>query len=463
MKTKPPLIAGVIATFLTICVSAGGQEAASPGSRDGQPRALRKHYVFAHYMVCFAPYGERVEDYKREIQLAQAAGIDGFALNCGAWHNEPHYPRRTKAIYRAAHELGTGFKLFFSVDFAGLKRHPPGEFESYVLDMVKTYGHHPSQFTVDGRTVVSTFAGGQGIAWKRDILVPLKAAGYDLFLVPFFYPRPRVTELPDEPTVREHYRKWADVVDGMFYFGAAGTAQQLAASNTAYAKVLREAGKVSMCSYSPMYWGAAQPNRRYYETCGGEGTELQWRTIIQQQPDWVEIVTWNDFNESYVCPVAAPGSPDNGRSPKAAPSYLKSRSSHAGYLELSRYYIEWYKSGKPPPLKDALFYFYRRHPKDAVAKEDRPVKALAGLVQDVLYVTTMMTAPAELQVTSGGTKTVHPVKAGIQHVRIPFSCGAQHFTVCRDGKSILTTEGEPIADRIERYDFFPASGFACGN
>jgi len=126
MKTKPPLIAGVIATFLTICVSAGGQEAASPGSRDGQPRALRKHYVFAHYMVCFAPYGERVEDYKREIQLAQAAGIDGFALNCGAWHNEPHYPRRTKAIYRAAHELGTGFKLFFSVDFAGLKRHPPG-------------------------------------------------------------------------------------------------------------------------------------------------------------------------------------------------------------------------------------------------------------------------------------------------------------------------------------------------
>jgi len=316
---------------------------------------------------------------------------------------------------------------------------------------------------VDGRTVVSTFAGGQGIAWKRDILVPLKAAGYDLFLVPFFYPRPRVTELPDEPTVREHYRKWADVVDGMFYFGAAGTAQQLAASNTAYAKVLREAGKVSMCSYSPMYWGAAQPNRRYYETCGGEGTELQWRTIIQQQPDWVEIVTWNDFNESYVCPVAAPGSPDNGRSPKAAPSYLKSRSSHAGYLELSRYYIEWYKSGKPPPLKDALFYFYRRHPKDAVAKEDRPVKALAGLVQDVLYVTTMMTAPAELQVTSGGTKTVHPVKAGIQHVRIPFSCGAQHFTVCRDGKSILTTEGEPIADRIERYDFFPASGFACGN
>ena len=68
-------------------------------TNEGKPSALPKHYVFAHYMVCFAAYGERVEDYKREIQEAQAAGIDGFALNCGAWHNEPHYPRRTKAIY----------------------------------------------------------------------------------------------------------------------------------------------------------------------------------------------------------------------------------------------------------------------------------------------------------------------------------------------------------------------------
>jgi glucan endo-1,3-alpha-glucosidase len=417
-----------------------------------EPAAGKPHYVFAHYMVCLAAQGERVEDYKREIRQAQAAGIDGFALNCGAWHNEPHYPRRVKIIYQAAEELRTGFKLFFSVDFAGLRAHPPGEFESYVLDMVKTYGRHPNQLRVDGRTVVSTFTGEQGIAWKKDILAPLKAAGHDVFLVPFFYPRPRVTELPDEATVGEHYRKWADLVDGMFYFGGAGTAPQLAASNAAYARVMREAGKVCMCSFSPMYWGATQPDRRYYETCGGEGTELQWKSIIQQRPDWVEIVTWNDFSESYICPVAAPG-------PSAA-SYLKSRSSHAGYLELSRYYMEWYKTGRQPLLRDGLFWFYRVHPKDAVAAADRPVKSLHGEVQDVLYVTTMMTAPAELHVTSGGTTSVRPLAAGIQHLRIPFSCGVQHFAVHRGSKQIIAGDGEPIADHIRRYDFFPTSGFA---
>lgn len=424
----------------------------APTAIAAEPAAPKRHYVFAHYMVCFAAQGERADDYKREIREAQAAGIDGFALNCGAWHDEPHYPRRVKAIYQAALELGTGFKLFFSVDFAGLKRHPPGEFESYVLDMVKTYGRHPDQLRAHGRTVVSTFGGEQGIAWKKDVLAPLKAAGHEVFLVPFFYPRPRVTELPDEATIREHYRKWADLVDGMFYFGGAGTAPQLAASNAAYARVLREAGKVCMCSFSPMYWGAAQPDRRYYETCGGEGTELQWKSIMRERPDWVEIVTWNDFNESYVCPVAAPG--------QSIPSYLKSRHSHAGYLELSRYYVEWYKTGRQPPLRDALFWFYRVHPKGAVAAEDRPVRALYGEVADVLYVTAMMTAPAELHVTSGGTTSVRPLAAGIRHLRIPFSCGAQHFAVYRGGKEMIAGDGEPIADHIRRYDFFPASGFA---
>ena len=383
---------------------AAGLASAATGS---EPAPHKRHYVFTHYMVCFAAQGERVDDYQREIRQAQAAGIDGFALNCGAWHDEPHYPRRTKAIYQAAQELGTGFKLFFSVDFAGPNRHPPGEFESYVLDMVKTYGRHPSQLRIDGRTVVSTFAGEQGIDWKKDILAPLKAAGYDVFLVPFFYPRPRVTELPDEATVRQHYRKWAEVVDGMFCFG-------------------------------------------------GAGTELQWKSIIEQKPEWVEIVTWNDFSESYVCPVASSARSDD----RSVPAWLRSRSSHAGYLELSRYYIEWFKTGRQPPLKDALFWFYRVHPKDTVAEKDRPVKALHGDVQDVLYVTAMTTAPAELRVTSGGTTSVRPLGAGIRHLRIPFSCGGQRFALYRDGRDILSKEGEPIADHIQHYDFFPTSGFA---
>jgi hypothetical protein len=102
-----------------------------------------------------------------------------------------------------------------------------------------------------------------------------------------------------------------------------------------------------MGSFTPMYWGAAQPGRRYYETCGGEGIQRQWKSILEHQPDWVEIVTWNDFQESYICRVAAAEPSEGDRTHRPSPPYVKSRSSHAGYLELSRYYMEWYKTGEP--------------------------------------------------------------------------------------------------------------------
>lgn len=152
--------------------------------------------------------------------------------------------------------------------------------------------------------MVSTFAGEQGLDWKGKILDPLRAEGINVCFVPFFYPRPNITELPDEQAVKAHYLKWADTVDGMFYFGAGGTDVQLAASNAAYTKVMHDYHKISMASFTPFYWGNSQSNgRRYFETEGGKGTEVQWLSIIKSQPEWVEIVTWNDFNESYICPI----------------------------------------------------------------------------------------------------------------------------------------------------------------
>ena len=210
----------------------------------------------------------------------------------------------------------------------------------------------------------------------------------------------------------------------------------------------------SACAASAPCTGAQpSPIAATTRPAAGKGLKLQWKSIIEQQPDWVEIVTWNDFSESYICPVALSNSPGSGRSPDAVPPYLKSRSSHAGYLEVSRYYIEWYKTGKQPPLTDALFYFYRVHPKDAVAKEDRPVKTFHGPVQDVLYVTTMMTVPAELQVTSGGTKTTHRSSRGFSisvslssaaHSTLPYTATARPFfpktaSRLRIGSSSTTT------------------------
>src|SRR5262245_41178400 len=100
--------------------------------------STKPRYVFAHYMVCFATYGETMEGYRREILEAQSANIDGFALNVGAWDDvQPYYKRRVKLMYDAAEQLDSGFKLFFSVDFDG---------SSNIVDMIQTYAARPNSF-----------------------------------------------------------------------------------------------------------------------------------------------------------------------------------------------------------------------------------------------------------------------------------------------------------------------------
>jgi len=431
-------VTGILCGCL-LCASA----AAEPARKEDN-----KPMVFAHYMVCFATYGEAagVEGYKREIREAEAAGIDGFILNVGAWSKEKYYQRRTEMIHQAAKDMGTDFKLFFSLDLGSVPD---------ILDMIRRFGKHPNCFRYQGRIVVSTFAHG-GVPWKQEVFDPLAKEGLEVFFVPYFYPRPNVTELPDYDVVMQVYRKHQAYVDGLFYFGAAGTAEQLARSNTAYAKAMKDVGKLCMASYSPHYWGFRQPpGRRYFETQGGEGTAVQWRAIIEARPQWVEIVTWNDFNESsWVSPVANPG------------QYFRElrapfRHSHAGYLELSKYYIRWYKTGKRPAVeRDALFYFYRAHPKDAkAASDDKPVRQFHGEVEDVVYLTAMLTAPAEAVVHTGGKTVIRKMPAGVSHAKVPFTPGEQRFELRRGDKTIAAAAGIPIRAKIDRYNFFPTSGF----
>ena len=219
----------------------------SPPSYSAQTTKMLKRPVFANYMVCFAAYGVNMEGFKREIREAQAAGIDGFALNEGAWHDEPMYVQRTQMLFQAAKELGTNFQFIFSLDLATLK---PG----YILEILKTYVTHPNYYQYQGRPLVTTFMGELGVDWQN-IRKQLKADGLDMCFVPFFYPRPNVTELPDYAAVKEHFAKWNSTVDGYFFFGAAGTAEQLTASNAAYIKVAREDHKLVMSSFTPFYWG----------------------------------------------------------------------------------------------------------------------------------------------------------------------------------------------------------------
>ena len=392
--------------------------------------------VFAHYMVCIPTYGgnSKVEDYQCEIRDAQTAGIDGFALNCGGWTlREPHYKQRVLLIYQAAMDLGTGFKLFISADYAS------GLTTNETRDMVESFRDHPCQFRHHGKPVLSTFGGKSE---QTEFILKVFTGDRKIVYVPFYYPHP-AAEMPNQTQAEQVFRDHPSL-DGFFHFGAAGSPMQIAESNRLLARIWLGAGKLFMAGITPYYRGLGG-NYRIYDSNGFEGVALQWEGAIRDQATWVEIVTWNDWGEaSYVAPFGAPSETrfwDNHWGPML---------SHSAYLSASRYYIDWYKTGSRPEIReDVLYYFYRTHSKNmpGIRKPGAPdsgtgIPCGADKLKDNVSATLFLTAPAQFTIHSGNSQQTVALAAGVQHVSRPFQPGLQRFVLTRGNETIIDKTGE---------------------
>ncbi|MDQ2800265.1 MAG: glycoside hydrolase family 71 protein [Armatimonadota bacterium] len=418
------------------------------------PKVPKK--VFAHYMVCcpVAGGGATVEDFKKEIQEAQKRGLDGFALNCGGWDKGggTEYKPRCVKIYEAAKQLGTGFLLFVSMDYCC------GNYLDETRDAIQTFRDHPNQFKIGGKPVLSTY-GGEGHEPKPAQEKIALVRSLDGFFVPFFFGT-NYGDFNNADVVAEILRDYG-AADGYFFFGTAGSGDEITQRNHRLCQAWQAAGKVFMAAVTPYYRSFGRLN----ETRGFRAMAQEWEGAIRDGADWIEITTWNDWNEkTYVAPFGKPtdtmmgGGTDDGYGPV---NYA-----HVAYLDASRYYIDWFKTGKPPRItRDRLFYFYRPEPKSAAGKQlsarevEKGVKSIDGAdrLEDSVFATCFLAKPALLTIHSGTTSRAFVIPAGIHHVDMPFALGAQRFTLTRNGHTLLDKTGEQeIADRqgVTRYNYF---------
>ncbi len=429
-------------------MAAAGALAAGPAaaaiSIAGPPPEPRR--VFAHYIVCCPLKGaaSTVEDFADEIRQAQSQGIDGFALNCGSWTREPRYRAYALKIFAATASLKTDFKLFFSADWLT---------EDQSIAMISEFYDHPNTLRFAGKPVVSTF-GGDSDTWKG-IVKTLSDAGKPIFFVPFFYPKGRdksfspgnVTELVADNRF----------VDGFFYFGAAGSGEDIAKTSLRFGQLWRRAGKIYMAPVTPYYRGLGPRNFRAFETRGFEAMAREWESAVTSGAQWVEIVTWNDWGEdTYVEEFGAPSATDVWK------RHWGQMLSHTAYLSASAYYIRWFKTGEKRVDRDDLYWFYRLAPHESPGFDDpeNEMKAEkspegAGQLEDRIFVTVFLIAPAEIHIESGDRRYTFAVPAGVHHLSSDFALGAQKFSVERDGKPILAGEGAfPITeDNWANYNY----------
>jgi len=452
--------------------------------------AHAQRLVFAHYMLANqdttadTPTGEpNIAAYQREIQQAQSIGIDGFALNAGGWSKEPRYIRRASEMFEAAYRLHSNFKLLFSADMCCSND------DADVMDMIRRFANNPRYapiyFQHDGRFVLTTFAGAShGPAFWQQLRSNLEhgtapssltapnalstVAGIPsskplpIFLVPAFF---WGGELPTAADISAGLAPYDHILDGAFYWGIAGSpalghAPDQLPSSAAYAATLHAAHKLYMAPISFQFWGANA--NRYYEYSGYQGMRSLWMQAIQTtHPDWVEIITWNDFIEgTYVSPIddpaLHPGANDLAASiaPANTPHFFHS---HRGATDLLAYFIAWYKTGHQPTLhNDTVYWAYRT----VLSTEHNPPIKLYGPVTDTLYLTANLAAPADLTVTLGGTTMTLTLPAGSNDLQLPLTAGpAPQFTLTRN-HTVLTqsTADDPITATAPYPNLYNSTG-----
>jgi hypothetical protein len=402
-------------------------------------------WVFAHFIAGVAS-GMTDADWTSDIQAAKDAHIDGFALNIAT--QDSYTDAVLEKAYTAAAAVGN-FSLFLSFDYASGGPWPMDR----VITTVNTYKNKPAQFYYQGKPLVSTFEGTSNVNdWAS-----IKAATGCFFI-------PSWTSLG--PT---GFAADLDKVDGGFSWDAwpVGAEGKTTDNDQAWIKAL--AGKPYMMPVAPWFYTNLPQWDKNWLWRGDDLWFDRWQQVIELQPDFVEIITWNDYGEAhYIGPIHSQGIP------QGASSYVVNNP-HDAWRTLLPVYIDAYKSGNATqstntssqlptrdttsPTKDTITYWYRLNPSNSGSSGGttgnnpsmgQPALNPAVVSEDKVFLTVFVLAPSQVTVQIGGGSptTLQANVVGTNHFSVPFNgqTGPVTFTILCNGQQIVTTTGPAITN-----------------
>jgi hypothetical protein len=367
---------------------------------------------------------------------------------------------------------------------------------SAVASLLLRHVDSPCMYRFQGRPVVSNWRGGidwnpahpcddcrnMSELWESEVVAPLAKLGHPRpFYIPYIISLGHPASVNDTVNVLTNW----SALDGFLFWGCSYTGDDEAFASLQNIQACRAAGKYAMNPVSgPVSshtWYDDPKDRmfnRYYPGNGAKGIMQEWMAHIHgldgDQPNWVLFSTWNDVGEHhYVGPM---NNTYWGAHPEAPNLVTHTDFPHQAYLQLSAYFIRWYKlpAGSAAPLvtraDEALFYFYNLQPISNACPLDETGQdtihaTTAYPAEDMVYITCLLAEPANITVESGlpftkppgkgaagfeipgakpsASKTVFAVPAGVYSVKVPALCGGQRFTFERGGAtwSVLGSEG----------------------
>ncbi|GFZ50872.1 Endo-1,3-alpha-glucanase agn1 [Saitozyma sp. JCM 24511] len=414
--TSNPTSASIVSSNAAVASQIGVATPASGGTKA----------LYAHQMVGNT-YSYTQATWASNIAQAQAAGIDGFALNMGidSWQ-----PDRVADAYAAASAVG--FKMFFSFDFTSLTC-GSGDLGTITGYVVK-YANNGAQAKYNGNVLVSTFS-GDGCTWNAgDVYTGwtnfrnnLKGQNINIYLIPAIF---------SATSTFANTNSW---MDGEFNWNSGwpvNTGSNLDFSgDTTYLNALNAAGKGYMAALSPAFFTYYGPPPSYNKDWIYRSdnwllaTRFEMLIANRNKFDMVEIISWNDYGEShYVGPIGV-DQPNSQGWTNGMP--------HTAWLSLIAYYAPAWKTGSYPTVTDQVWLWSRPHPKDATPTNPTNARpSNADYTDDNLYVVVTLASAANVNIRSGSNSATWSLPSGLSKLSLASSPGTIGTTITRGSTTV---------------------------
>ncbi len=358
----------------------------------------------------------RLQDMRTEVRQAIAGGLDGFTLNLLQLEDgsDPRLWRNARLLLQAASDVDPEFKVVLMPDMAGSLVEESLE---KVAEGVAQLADHPSAYRLDdGRLLMSPFkAEGHSAAWWKDFLQEMEDVhDIEVALLPTFV-----------ADVRRHVDEFEDISYGISSWGARNPEHNDpedtgAGSQRSTAEDVQDRGLRWM---QPVSVQDARPNQGIYDEAENTNNlRRTWQLARETDAELVQIATWNDYTEGT----------------HLAPSMMHGWT----FLDLSAYYVTWYKAGRPPEIvRDAVYVTHRTQPVDtepAFQQDERMERRGGSPARDTVEALTFLTAPGTVEVRVGDETHSCEADAGRDTCTVPLGTGRVAARVLRDGATVAS-------------------------
>ncbi|MEZ5224280.1 MAG: endo-1,3-alpha-glucanase family glycosylhydrolase [Ilumatobacteraceae bacterium] len=338
-----------------------------------------------------------------------SAGLDGFVFNILGIDDS--FWNRLLRLLDAAAEVDPEFDIVLMPD---VQVDPQA-----LADAIASVADHPSVGrNRDGRLIISPFAAErQGVEWWSGWLDLMNSTyGVQVSFVPLLL---------------DYYgnvEAFAPISAGLSHWGAAAPPPTPTCWPTATTPT-----RAASSGCSRVRAGHAPRAGLFYEAANTENLRLTWQAAIDGGAEWVQLVTWNDYSEH------------SAFAPSTGTGWVP--------LDLSSYYLTWFKTGVAPPIvRDAAYVSHRTQPVGAVPTGGQTqlmtVRPEGSEVRDTVEVVLMLASPVDVVVDIGAERHEFRAEAGVTTHVFPLSLGTVSVRlVYSPDLEIVVTSPEPVTDQ----------------